>query len=304
VLSVVYITCRPPLCVGNFVSAAHNLVWVPEPEPNHYRLLAASLAAQTFTDYELIVVDESNDLPRPELAVLGDHVRYLRPRVTPWRALGAFAASVARNTGVLAACGDVIVGLDDCVSFGPDLLEQVAIRAERGSYLVLHLRPSEEGPNPEPPFDVPRARAGGLLAYPREVALAIRVHEEKFTGVEALEDWEFSERLVRSGVRLVSSAGRVTLHGHARTDRAPQRCCHAVRELVAGQACANQPWTPEQIDVFRYRCPFQTGVERRANKEFPLCAITANGRCDHPERPSGAALAIMQTYESSPWLSL
>lgn len=300
-LSVVYVTCRPPLSIGNWISAAHNLVWVPEPEQNHYSLLAASLSVQTFTDYELIVVDESNELPRPELAGLGDRVRYVRPRVTPWRALGAFAASVARNTGLLAATGDVIAGLDDCVSFRPDLLAQVATRAERGVYPVLAIHPSDRPPNP-PPFDVPQSRAGGLLAYPRDVALQVGGWETRFTGCKALEDHEFSERLVRNGVRLVFNPEvEVVLHGHARAGHQIQRCCHAVRALVAGQARANAPWNAEQLQAFGDRCPFQSGLERRASLEFPLCAITSNGRCDHPERPSSSARTIMHTYESAPF---
>jgi hypothetical protein len=55
-LTVIYLTNRGPYPLTG-----------PQAGLGQYDLLAESLARQTFTDYEVLVIDRNNPLPRPEL---------------------------------------------------------------------------------------------------------------------------------------------------------------------------------------------------------------------------------------------
>lgn len=280
-LSVVYVTNRPVECVVG-------------PERNAYRLLADSLQRQTLPPglWELVVVDKSNELPRPELAWCGERVRYVRHRRTPWG--DAFAPSIPRNDGLRAAQGEVVFGLDDGVSFGLELLAAVYRYANAGQYLA----PVWKGPSDlRTGGSVTRPQqCGGILAYPRALAVELGGHPEAFAATIALEDWSFSSRLVRHGCQFVcdpSPALHVITHRTGATQRpGVARCCYAVQELTDRHPTANQPWGPGELDfAFGPVCGFlQNGA----------CSITTRP-CTERDRPSAAALDIMRTYESQPY---
>jgi len=271
-LTVSYITNR----------STHPLV---EKQRGQYELLAESLRAQVFTNYELIIVDRDNDLPRPELAWIGDRVRFLRPHTSPWP-LGTFAPSIARNTALAAARGDIVFGLDDCVSFDSHLLKHVVDYVARGLYLA----PTYGAPGDRqsgPPH--PQALCGGIVAYPRARAIELGGWEERFAACCAYEDFEFSERLGRNGVRFISDpAAHVTLHSHISREKGGNWRCHeAIWHLLQGQARANVPWTPEQLSCFEARrCP----LENAGHSGCPT------GECKLP-RPTPETLALMRDYE-------
>ena len=285
-ISIVYLTCRGPWPLASEKMRALG----------QYDSLSDSLRQQTFTDYELIVVDRCNVLPRPELYWLGNRVRYCRPRETPWDALWAKAISTARNTGLCEAKGETVLGLDDCVSFGPHFLALVASHAQAGCYLAPTLTEEILDPktgafkewhtHPQWPDS-----AGGILAYPRQLALDLRGHEERFTGCHSLEDWEFSKRLTRNGMRLVhDDSEKITLYAHSFRIAHQQRCAWEVYGLLRGQPFANSKWTKGELAHF----------------EAPVCGFlnvnhceVADTGCQHKPRPTEAALNVMREYEGS-----
>jgi hypothetical protein len=272
VLSVAYVTNRP----------THPVVGSPR---SQYEFLSDSLHAQTLQSFELVCVIAQGDIPRPELDWLGDRVRYLRPHASPWPA-GTFAPSIARNTALAAAHGDIVFGLDDCVSFGPGLLALVMSYAARGLWLAPTYGPPGSASVGQPQ---PQALCGGIVAYPRALAIELGGWEARYTGCCAYEDWEFSARLGRNGVKFISDpTGHVTLHPHGSRHRGgATRCCYLVDHLLKGQAKANVPWTPDQIAMFEApKCPLDEG----------LCKA-GGGKCKVP-RPTPEVIDIMRGYES------
>jgi hypothetical protein len=281
-LSVVYITNR----------GLYPLVDKDELNVSQYDLLASSLKVQTIPleQLELVVVDQVNPLPREELNFLGDRVRYVRPRDTPWRRAGAFAPASARNSGLLATTGETVLGLDDCVTFGPDLLRGVHDHAQRGEYMALEYVAKSDAQVPGKLREV--KQCGGLVAYPREVALATGMHDERFDGAEAYEDIEFSERLQLAGVRFFMDGRlRVVLHRHERMKRKLAKCAILAYHLVKGGTVANVPWTSKQIDLLCRPCKFLAGRK---------CHITMD-RCRSRAASTKAGVETISEYESKSW---
>ena len=296
-LSVVYVTNRGPFPL------------VGEAPLGQFWLLSESLKAQTHQDYELVVVDRDNE-HQPVLSGLGRAVTYARPRETPWTRRGAFCAASARNAGLALARGDLVLGLDDCTSFGPDLLERAAASYARGTYLA----PTCMTPQGTAVCLPDGLRRGGVLCYPRAFAVQLGGHEERFDGTVALEDWEFSDRLSRRGVEWDDDPeAKVVLHQHggrpgtSAAEEGPlgyHRCPYAVLGLTLGQPRANVPWTPEQLDVFAApRCPLLDERENcKAQRALsPNLHPSARFPCNHGTRPDAETLAIMRGYESGPF---
>ncbi len=98
------------------ISTARELSRLPSvsvimPTYNRARLLPRairSVLAQTYTDFELIVVDDASPDETPEVAasLANPRLRYLRQPTNR-------GVSAARNTGVEAARGEIIVFVDD-----------------------------------------------------------------------------------------------------------------------------------------------------------------------------------------------
>ena len=273
-ISVVYITNRG---LSPFTSPAMA-------GRSQFEVLAQSLDAQTYRDFELVIVSsiggQVGKFDGPPSTTLR------RPRWTPWSETWAKSIATARNTGLRVAQGDTIMGLDDCVSFGPGLLAQVADYAARGLYLAPACM-REDGtvlPSYAP------GRAGGIVAYPRQLARDLGGHEERFNGCVSLEDWEFAERLHRNGVVFAhDDSARVTLHDHPPGIASYHRCGIAVYGLVRGQSVANRLWSEKELDTFA----------------LPVCSFLVDGvcsvvqtPCQAPRRPSAEAVNIMRTHES------
>lgn len=297
-ISVVYVTNR----------SSHPFTDPALRERSQYEVLAECLAAQTFRDFELVLVTPDVEAADGILAPRFPHpYRVVPPRPTPWRKLGAFAPASARNTGLLAARGEVVLALDDCVTFGPKLLSWVDGMLRHGRcYVPRYMRPTGEVA-----ALMDGQKRGGILTYPRELALKLGGWEERFDGVFALEDWEFSERLARNGVVWYDGDEAVILRGHKPHEARPYseagpsgyyRCCWAVYRLTGGQAEANRPWTPDDLQVFtQARCRYITDDAGCKVQPHPLFDNRPSKLppCMCPDRPGPAALAIMREYESS-----
>jgi len=101
--------------------------------------LLASLDAQLFRDFELIIVDQnSDDRLRPVIARYQDRLPIRRLRSGP-------GVSRGRNVGIGASCGEIIAFPDDDCLYQPDVLARVAAWMERHSHFdVLTVRGSSE----------------------------------------------------------------------------------------------------------------------------------------------------------------
>lgn len=262
-----------------------------------YDLLAQCLREQTWQDFEVIVVDEHNPLPRPELTWwLRDRVRCVRPRVTPWRKLGAFAAASARNTGLVHAHGEVVLTLDDCYSFEPQFLERIAELFERDLYVVPSLHPSQglaylpTGPSPVPADKY----GGGMLVFPLEAALQVNGYDERFDGCDRYEDVDFFDRLRRRGVPFVYDPS-VYVVGYAHGPRTTRtlRCAHVPWQLAlerrATSLRANEPWTADELQRFE-SCGRNNPRSRRC--------LVAGGMCEYDEPELAEAAAIRRGHEA------
>jgi hypothetical protein len=320
---------------------------MPEESLGTYDLLAQSLLAQTYLRdggaFEAIIVDKHNPIPRRELThFLGDRVRFVRPRPTPWQELELFAPASARNTGLIYAGQgrdprDVtVVALDDCYTMSPRFLEQVAAHAAADRYVVPRL---VGGLDREQRFGAPwhfdtGHHPGGIVAYPLDRALAINGYDERYDGCGAYEDIDFTARLELAGVTWVRDDAVVaTLHApHAQRPAQPK--CGLLVWLLNrarrqagsdGALLGNQPWTSDEL------CAFET-CGRAAQP--PCCRYTLQhdprvgtygGQCDYGDNLNGdetdepaaaravrlgyqteppAVRRVRTTYETQPWLSL
>jgi glycosyltransferase involved in cell wall biosynthesis len=278
-----------------------------------YDLLAESLAAQTddaghpFIDYEVVIVDRDNPLPRREVAHACRHtlggVRCLRPRATPWTRQGAFAPNAARNTGLVYARGDVVVGLDDCYELSPRALWRTAQLAVAGLYPAAVLSQTDAsvayGPQPLGPLGAEEI-IGGICAYPRAVADELNGWDERFDGASG-GDVDFTLRLRLAGVRFVRHEDvAVVGHDHGARTAPHPRCLHIVGALAAARRTAerlraNEPWTPAELVAFDPR------VCGRLDRECQYTGFEC--KYPDPDEPAAARENRVQ-YESHPWFDL
>lgn len=290
-LSIVFITAR-----GLFPMSGNPL--------SIYDLLAQCLEAQTFTDYELIVVDAQNTLPRRELehAVRRSSggVRFLRPRATPWVRIGAFAPNSARNTGLAWAQGATVVGLDDCWTIGPRYLARIAELAASGLYAAATLRMSDNSAvfAPQPLGEVPAEQyCGGLTSYSLSIAVAINGWDERFDGSSG-GDCDFFDRCRRSGIRFVRDSEVAAVgysHGgrHLSHPRCEKLVCElGLRRRNGSLLRGNEPWTHAELDAFDH-CG-------RAEKECELDGYP----CIYDAAEGMRERAIRLEYENQSWFDL
>lgn len=179
-----------------------------------------SLAAQTFREFAVIVVDDMSEPPVAAPAVLegGIPVRVLRTTARP----GARSAgpALARNLGLRAATAPLVAFLDDDVDAAPDWLERLVSAGREPGTAVFGPLLAPAGWRPTP-WNAWEARTlaveyrrmrdgkypagwrqfftGNALAH-REELLAAGGFDEAFTRAE---DIELGIRLAARGVRFV-----------------------------------------------------------------------------------------------------
>ena len=105
-----------------------------------FQALFNSLAAQTHTDFEVIVVDQNVDLRAGSPAADGWPFRIVHMR-TP----GETGLSRARNTGLRRADGSIVLFPDDDCWYPPHFLAHALARMEEAKADVLTGRAAEEG---------------------------------------------------------------------------------------------------------------------------------------------------------------
>jgi len=197
-----------------------------------------SLAAQTFRDFDLVVVDALHERRgedygggakstwRPEMAAFGGGypIRWLPfPDSSRWLDAGYYAISAPKNEAIAHADGELVVQLDDCCSFDAGYLDRCWRAHRRGvclASLVEHRRgKTTTATDPRlatmigrrQPVDV----SYGYLAFPREAALRVNGFDEGFDGAKTLEDADFTRRLRLAGYRIeIDKRHTVIEHEH------------------------------------------------------------------------------------------
>jgi len=271
-----------------------------------YAILASCLAAQRYTDAEVIVVDKENVLPRPEIELACKHfsggVRFLRPRMTPWTRMGAFAPNAARNTALCYARGETIVGVDDMYEFGPRYFERIAELARERKYTVAKLSQVDNSVaypvRPNGPFPAD-AYGGGITSHPLAAAVSVNGWDERFDGGSG-GDIDFFDRLRRYGVEFVTDEA-VAVVGHWDGGRtlAHPRCDRlsvelGLRRRKAGALRANEPWTAEEIRAWK-------NCGRSASPR--ICTVSGFA-CDYKDTEPADITALREQYETKLWFNL
>ncbi len=214
-----------------------------------------------------------------------------------------FAPAGARNAGIAASDGTIIVSLDGDMVTGPGHVRaHVALQCARGSTASVGLRRFIRLRSPHPTARVFRSLAalpnldrsgsnrpghhhdwrgppiarlsshpapyelalGCNLAYPRDVAIAAGGWNTAFDGSFGYEDIEFASRLMRVGCTLVWAASAEALH--LEDDRASGWKSDRSRNFEL--ACALIPGFREHRDARSTRsCPTEFAT---SDSPFPL----------------------------------
>jgi len=162
----------------------------------------------TLDDIELVVVDgcyEHRDVNVLRPLLKGLTVQHMPPRRTFWTERGKVAICAFRNTGIMAAQGELIVNLDDCCRLPTDYLEPFWLAYKQGVFLSATW-PGQGDTRPEGLCTLRSSNdlhpfIYGFGSYSREAAIEINGYEELFDGAQGLEDGDFSLRLALAGYK-------------------------------------------------------------------------------------------------------
>ena len=194
-----------------------------------------ALAASNCTDFEVVAVDDGSTDDTG--AVLRGHADKL-PLTALTQASNAGPAA-ARNRGIQAASGNLILFIDDDVVVSPDLLaEHLRLHEQAADPLVCFLGRVEWHPEltvtpfmqwldrsglqfaydtwlREGPVDPPYAAFyTANLSMRRELLVAVGGFDERFP-YPAYEDMELAYRLVQLGLRMEYRPGALAWHGRS-----------------------------------------------------------------------------------------
>ncbi len=197
------------------------------PTYNREELLVGTLRcafAQDYPDLEILVIDQTK-VHAPETQAFLDQNRSRLKHVRPDFA----SVTKARNEGLRRAQGQVIVFIDDDVSFEPDFISRhVAAHADGTD--VVQGRVTEQGSkHPTQPtwlteslrfkggdnYDRDGATnniTGCNFSIRREVVERIGYFDENFKGVSVREESDYARRAFKAGLKFKFSASAALFH--------------------------------------------------------------------------------------------
>ncbi len=165
--------------------------------------LTATLARQTFRDFEIVVVDDGSPdaATQAKLATLDPSIRVIRHPVNR-------RMSAARNTGFDAARGELVLTLDCDDQLEPTYLEEctaIMLSAPPDvGFAFSHVRlfGAKQGIESRyfNAFDILFKNTFGYAMLVRKSAW-LKAGKYDETMVDGYEDWEFNIRLVHAGYR-------------------------------------------------------------------------------------------------------
>jgi glycosyltransferase involved in cell wall biosynthesis len=216
-----------------------------------------SVLCQTFTDFELIVVDDGST-DRTEEAVRS----FADPRIKYiWQANKGLPA--ARNTGIEAAAGDYIAFLDDDDLFLPEKLSlQIAKVAENSVVgLVYGLYLSNTGPEDAlktagacyPQLELRRLLLGPAFHWStvlmrRTLLEKVGLFDETFLRGQ---DWELTLRLALVGCQMICVSQPVTLVRRQPVSNTRDQLQHVSTLLAVLEKTFGDPRMPVELMSLR-----------------------------------------------------
>lgn len=241
-----------------------------------------SILDQTFTDYEIIVVDDgSTDNSRNVVDAFGNKIRYI------WQENKGLGG--ARNTGVLASNSEFIGLLDADDEWKPTYLEKMMQLVRRHPDAVVYF----SGAQGMDAFgnDLPQVfgrmitsnmtyhsllRANFIIPstviFRRDVILKVGLFDEKNPNLHGCEDWDLWLRLLPSHQFAGTAESLVRYRLHAQTFSAnPAHMQDAVKTVIEKNFGADDgkyaDWTPEKKRAFAgvYRYCALSSVQKQAS---------------------------------------
>jgi glycosyltransferase involved in cell wall biosynthesis len=274
------------------------------PVYNRARVLAAaieSVRAQSFSDFEIIVVDDgSRDSPRTVAEAFGDaRIRFIRQDNA--------GGGAARNTGIDQACGDFVAFLDSDDDFLPDHLENMhallrgttgqvgyaRVRVDRGENRVFLKPPRAIAPGEDMATYLLCDRGftpTSTIVAPREAAARIRFDEH----LRVAEDTDFAIRLALAGYRfrMLEAPGAVW-----KDHFDPERLSSSTGgEQLAGWLARLQPQLPARAWHGARGWAYAKLIARQ--HPFSALALYLNAVLRGCYRPSLAATIFLQIFLS------
>jgi len=227
--------------------------YTEHPEWDVLGKVAADLEAQTFRDFELVVVD-GLCLHRDAHPQTPFRAQFLPPHQSFWVQHRKVAISAYRNTGIAAAKGELIVNLDDCCELPPNYLELFWRAWHTYGVCLAATWPGQGDSRPRglvQPHLVttscgkqelrPAPGVYGFGSYPREAALRLNGYDEAYDGSQGLEDCDWSTRLTGAGVPMALEAfDGFKIHAQSRHDPRAVDTEHPLAK------CCNQAWWLER----------------------------------------------------------
>jgi len=126
-------------------TARENYPMVDLPNTHLFEPTIKSLLNQSFTDFELIVVDHlyryrKNYFKNLRLPF---KVKHIPPKPCIWHKYGMWSLENSLNTGIMHCEGELFIRIDDCSEFPSDYLENIWRWYKRGFYvftLIIYYR--------------------------------------------------------------------------------------------------------------------------------------------------------------------
>ena len=279
-ISVLLCTVRP----GN--------AYVNHPEWHVLQKVIDDLERQTFLDFELVVVDGlAGQRDQAWKLTANIPITHIPPTPSFWTEHRKVAICRYRNTGIAHCRGELIVNLDDCCELPPYYLEMFW-HAWKNHGTCLSPLWHESGDS-RPKGDVqgvpqvrhqlhadlyevrPNPPVFGFGSYPREVALWLNGYNEWFDGSQALEDFDWSTRLLKRGVKMhLAPVPGFKIHAQSPHD---PRVIDPDEPLVK---CCNQSWWAARVKR-GVNIANHTWPEGVCEELVGPCFLLDGGRCRH-----------------------
>ena len=260
-------------------------VIIPNYNNAHYLGSAIqSILNQTFTDYEIIVVDDgSTDNSRDVVSVFGGKVRYI------WQENKGLGG--ARNTGILASNAEFVGLLDADDEWKPDYLEKMMSLVQNYPEAVVYYSSAQgmDASGKDLPQTFGRTTSSNeiyqnllranfiipsTVVFRRAVIVDVGLFEEKNRDLHGCEDWDLWLRLAPSHPFAGTAESLVRYRLHTQTFSAnPRHMQEAVKTVIQKNFGVDdgqyENWSAEKKRAFGgvYRYHTLTSVKKQGNWE-------------------------------------
>lgn len=258
-ITVLMITVRP------------DAAYLEHPEWSLFGKIVDDLNAQTFQDFELVVVDglykwrdnggglldlrfHDKEVVRKALGRASFPYQRRPPKTNLWTRNKKCCISNYRNTGIANASGELVVNIDDVHDMPPTYLE-LFWRAWSEKKICLSATWPHNGDQRIPRNDIlnpdrvyvqkypaMRGQVFGYGSYPLDLALQLNGYDEAYDGAMYLEDIDWGSRLYDAGLKMhFAYIPGFRLHSQSKHD---ERAVDLKRPVVK---CCNAAYQTQQV---------------------------------------------------------